>query len=341
MANPVNQKPQTAIERAKDAQRTAMSELGALIASKREAFALVAGKHFSPDRLIKLAQGALARTPALAECTKPSILVALMRCAELGLEPDAALPQRRMWLIPRRNKKLNGAKECTYIIDYRAQLQLARDTGLVSSIIAEVVFQKDAFEYLLSPEGESITKFRFAPDPFSDDRGPIRGYLAAARLQGGEVHVVAMSHKAMVEHMRQHAPANQGSVTGPWEDFPIDPAKPGNPAMGIKTVLRKLFNLLPAGQNEAAMRLQAKVAEEAEVEAGKATTAAAVDLDLGAAEAVDAGGGTAEEVAAALTSGGPAKPPPDDIPFETTAEEKARKDREAAKGPGREPGQEG
>lgn len=287
------QKPQnTALAR----QRQATTALATLIESKRDAFALVAGKFFDATRLVKLAQGALARNPALAECTPPSVLVALMRCAELGLEPDAALPQRRMWLIPRNNRRL-GAKECTYIIDYRAQLQLARDTGLVTSIVAEVVYEKDVFEYEQSPAGDSIVQFRFKPDPFADDRGKIRGFFAAARLQGGEVHFTAMSMKQMLDHKAQHAPSYDGRVTGPWQDFPAAADKPGNPAMGVKTVLRRLFNLLPAGQNEAAMRLQATIASEAEIEEGRKTVTqtAPVELDLGVAE-IETTPTTADEV---------------------------------------------
>jgi phage RecT family recombinase len=214
-----------------------------------------------------------------------------MRCAELGLEPDAALPQRRMWLVPRQNRKLN-AKECTYIIDYRAQLQLARDTGLVSSIAAEPVYEKDTFHYEMSPEGDSIVKFRFAPDPFADDRGKVRGYFAAARLTGGEVHFVAMSHKQMMDFRAQHAPSFSGKVVGPWEDFPA------NPAMGVKTVLRRLFNLLPAGQNEAAMRLQARVSEESEIEEGKSPATVAIDLGVSIEEPAATTDGQVEEVLA-------------------------------------------
>ena len=140
------------------AKREMMQSLSALIEKKRDAFAMVAGKHFDPDRLVKLAQGALARTPKLAECTPASVLVALMRCAELDLEPDAALPQRRMWLVPRWNSKLK-AQECTFIMDYRAQLQKARDSGLVKSLIAVTVHEKDPRPTLkYDATGESIAK---------------------------------------------------------------------------------------------------------------------------------------------------------------------------------------
>ena len=140
------------------APRRAGSTLAELIASRRESFAQVATKHYDPDRLVKLAQAALSRNQKLAECTPPSVLLCLMKCAELGLEPDSALPQRRMWLVPRWNSKLRGM-ECTYQLDYRAQLQLARDTGMVSSIVASEVRERDEWAYELSPAGASMTTF--------------------------------------------------------------------------------------------------------------------------------------------------------------------------------------
>lgn len=236
--------------------------LADLIAQKRDSFAKVAARNFDPDRLVKLAQASLSRNPAIAQCTPGSVMLCLMKCAELGLEPDSALPQRRMWLVPRWNKKVNdgrGGTECTPQIDYRAQLQLARDSGLVTSIIAAEVCEKDEFSFERSPEGESIAKFRHRPNVFGD-RGQVIGYYAAARLTGGEVHFVAMSRVQMETHRDRFAQkTREGKLVGPWaSDFD---------AMALKTVLRRLWNLLPAGESETARRIQERIAEEAEDEA--------------------------------------------------------------------------
>lgn len=235
------------------APRRAGSTLAELIASRRESFAQVATKHYDPDRLVKLAQAALSRNQKLAECTPPSVLLCLMKCAELGLEPDSALPQRRMWLVPRWNSKLRGM-ECTYQLDYRAQLQLARDTGMVSSIVASEVRERDEWSYELSPAGASMTTFSFKPKVFGD-RGQVVGYFAAARLAGGEVQVVALSRGDAERHRDRFAQKTKdGSILGPWSsDFD---------SMAIKTCLRRLWNLLPAGASQEAQKVQAAVAGE-------------------------------------------------------------------------------
>jgi len=310
-------------------------QLAKLIESRKEAFALVAGKHFSPERLVKLAQGALARQPELVKCTPASMLVALMRCAELELEPDSALPQRRMWLVPRWNSKLS-ALECTYLMDYRAQIQKARETGLVSSIVATEVRKNDRFELRFDASGGSITKFEFEPGGDGGvfaDRGEVIGYFAAARLEGGEVQIAAMSKRDAEAFRDKRAPrTRQEKIIGPWvSDFD---------AMAVKSCLRKLWNLLPAGKSEAARRLQERLQEETDIhEAGRSVQSTApIELDLGVP--TDAGADTADEVERALTGGetkgGPPAPSPagekqepaDDVNFETAEEEQLRIARE-------------
>jgi len=323
-----NTNASTAITR-NDPKKEKTNELARLIESRKGAFALVAGKHFQPERLVKLAQGALARQPKLSECTPGSVLVALMRCAELELEPDSALPQRRMWLVPRWNRELN-AQECTYIIDYRAQIQKARETGVVKSIIATEVRKHDHFRLTYDVDGVSITKFEFAPGgqggPFAD-RGDVIGYFAVARLDGGEVQIAAMS-KADAEAFRdKRAPTNRkGEIVGPWKsDFD---------AMSVKTCLRKLWNLLPAGPSDAARKLQESIATEEAIEAGRSVQATApIELDLGlpTGPALEPTDDAVERALAPTPAAGPAASgaPPDDVQFETAEEEKARLERES------------
>jgi recombination protein RecT len=299
------QRPPTAVEQALAVQRRKQKELAELITSRREAFAMVAGKHFEPDRLVKLAQGALARQPKLVECTASSVLVALMRCAELDLEPDSALPQKRMWLVPRNNKNI-GQKECTYIIDYRAQLQLARQTGLVASVVAMEVRERDIFNLYYDAEGTSIAKFDLhlgGNGGAFADRGLVVGYFAAARLESGEVQICAMSKKDAELFRDRHAPRYNRAIVGPWVDD-FDP-------MAIKTCLRKLWNLLPAGKSEAARKLQEQLETENQIADGTPVQATApIELDLGMPVET---GGMEESVERALGIDGLPGEPKDEV----------------------------
>lgn len=327
---------QTALAK-QDPKKQKINQLAALIESKKDAFALVAGKHFNPDRLIKLAHGVLARTPKIGDCTPASILVTLMRCAELELEPDSALPQRRMWLVPRWNRKLN-ANECTGIIDYRAQIQKARETGLVKSIVASAVCKRDRFDLHYDTEGISITKFEFEPDIFGD-RGERIGYFAAARMEGGEVQIACMSRAEAEAFRDKYGPKDRsGKLAGPWigGDDQFD-------EMAMKTCLRKLWKLLPAGKSEEARELQANLAAEGDIEEGRRSVQSTAPIDLGLGLPGDEQGETtADQVERALVAGAGGGEPPDDVPFETREEEEKRMAAEltqrVAQGPEREPG---
>lgn len=300
--------------------------LADIIAQKRDALAAVAAKNLDADRLVKLAQAAVSRTPDLAKCSPLSVVTALMRCAELGLEPNATLAQRRMWLVPRWNKKIGGL-ECIAQIDYRAEIQLARDTGLVEDVVAEEVRKNDSFTFERGDGGESLTKFTHRPLLFGD-RGEVIGYYAAAKMQGGAVQFFSMT-AAEVEEFRDHyAPRNRDDqITGPW----ASPRENERRAMAKKTCLHRLWNLLPAGKNEAALRLQERLAEETQQDLGAIeaevvspppgpTRTADVKAKVAAKLGKPAAPATHEEEVAALNAEQPEDEAPPEADAETAAE---------------------
>ena len=56
----------------------------------------------TPERFTRMVLSALSTNPKLAACTPKSFLGAMMRAAQLGLEPNTPLGQA--YLIPYRNK---------------------------------------------------------------------------------------------------------------------------------------------------------------------------------------------------------------------------------------------
>ncbi len=111
-----------------------------------------------------------------------------------------------------------------------------------------------------------------------------------------------MSLSEARDFMGRRAPKKKdGSVVGPWvTDFD---------AMALKTCLRKLWNLLPAGKSDAARLLQERMHVEADIEAGAKSIkdTAPVDLDLGFPD--DDANTTENEVMDALTGEVTKKPP--------------------------------
>src|SRR5438552_13330063 len=106
----------------------------------------VAPKHLSPERLMRVALMTISRTPALAECTPHSLLKSFMTATQLGLEVGGPLGEA--YLVPYWNNT-NGRRfrEAQFILGYRGMISLARRSGQIAYVEAQVVRQGDEFEF--------------------------------------------------------------------------------------------------------------------------------------------------------------------------------------------------
>lgn len=122
------------------------------IEQQSASFAQVLPRHVDPDRFARLVLTACKATPALMKCFateqgKTSVLVAAMQAAALGLEPNTLAEEA--WLLPSDNTGYDGVKrtEARLQIGYKGYLKLARESDLVSKIVARVVYENDHFDY--------------------------------------------------------------------------------------------------------------------------------------------------------------------------------------------------
>src|ERR1700751_4253441 len=69
-------------------------------------FQLALPKHITPQRMLRVAMTAIQNTPKLLDCDRHSLYAAIMKAAQLGLEPDGILGQA--YLIP-FDKSIKGA----------------------------------------------------------------------------------------------------------------------------------------------------------------------------------------------------------------------------------------
>lgn len=162
---------------------TGAEALVAIITSRKDAFAQVAPKHFSVERLVKLAHASLSRTPGLAQCTPTSVLVQLMRCAELGLEPNS--PLGGMHLVPFKNRRTNRM-ECQGIIDYRALVALARRSDQISAIAARAERLMEAADFDQRPAVEAEDAVAVPDDELGRKAVPVEDYQEQAAAPEGE-----------------------------------------------------------------------------------------------------------------------------------------------------------
>lgn len=203
---------------------------------KRDAISAVCSREMRPDKLIKMAAVALSRVKGLLDCTPLSFCTCVMQCAELGLTPGVL---GEAYLIPFRNNQ-NGTTECTLIVGYRGLLTLARRSGTMVSVAAEVVRKQDRFTYRLGFEPD----IEHTPsDDFDEKSNPITHVWAAATLKGGGRQLVVM-RKSEVDAIRAKS---RGKNSDAWQSF--------YPEMAKKTALRRLCKLLPLSP-EMAQRIE-------------------------------------------------------------------------------------
>lgn len=184
-------------------------------------------KFMDTDHFVRSALTEFRLNPALAECSVPSVLGYFMQAAACGLEPASMLGQ--CYPVPFFNNKTKQ-KEVVFIPGYRGLLSIARRSGEIASVDAQIVHEKDEFslEYGLEP--------KLVHKPFIDgDPGAMRGAYCVVRFkrEGEEPQMMYMS-KDDIDKVRRRSKA---ASAGPWVTDYEEMAK--------KTVFRRLFKWLP------------------------------------------------------------------------------------------------
>ena len=189
-------------------------------------------RHLSADRMVRVALTCYRLNPGLAECTPKSVLAAVVQCSQLGLEPGLLgqaylVPIKRQWKDD--SGRWHSQMECQFIPGYRGLIALARRSGEVTSIDAEIVYEQDEFELALGLEPRIVHRPRL-----DGDRGQPRLAYAIARFREGGFQFQWMTI-AQIETIRAGSKADDGF--GPWStDYD---------EMVRKTVVRRLCKYLP------------------------------------------------------------------------------------------------
>lgn len=192
----------------------------------KQQMALAMPKHMTADRLMRIALTEVRKVPALGKCNVQSFMGAIMQCAQLGIEPGAALGHA--YLLPFGNDKASdGLANCQLIIGYRGMIDLARRSGQIVSLNARSVHANDTFSYAYGLD-ETLKHV-----PGTGDRGDLTHVYAVAKLKGGGIQFEVMS-KADVLKVKASSKAGNN---GPWVSHFDEMAK--------KTVIRRLFKYLP------------------------------------------------------------------------------------------------
>lgn len=199
-------------------QQPADNFLAMLDASKGE-IAKLLPEHVKPERVLRVARTAWQLDDKLRACNPRSILSAVMRACELGLEPGGAL--RHAYLVPYKG-------DCQLILGYAGLLDLARRTGQYKAIETRVVHDADTFTLRYTPE----VVFEHTPC-LTGNRGAETHAYAYARLASGELAFEVMTRDE-IEAIRRRAPSANSPA---WRDFWGEMAR--------KVVLKRFLKRMP------------------------------------------------------------------------------------------------
>jgi len=267
--------------------------LKSLLEKNQKSIASLLPKHVTPARIIKTMLVAVNRNPALLRCTTASIFETIQRAAELGLDLSGTLGEA--YPVPFKNKlKLPDGKEvwleqCQLIPGYRGLAKLARQSGEIGRIEAEVVCEHDHFRY--EKGTDPVVEFR---PLITGDRGRPLGAYALIEVKGCGYQADWMT-AADVEKVRLKANSKDSPA---WRHHWNEMAR--------KTVFRRAAKWLPLSAEKSGALIQALEQDDLDFDFSEVSEAAAVEAEPGARTAALAN----------RLSGGAAK-------GETTAEEPA------------------
>ena len=206
-------------------QQTKVANIRALLERSKSQMAMALPKHLTADRLLRVAMTSIQKTPSLMDCTPQSLLACVMTCAQLGLEPDQFLGQA--YLVPFRDNK-KGVTTCTLIPGYRGYISLARRSGEMQTVSAQVVYSNDDFKLQYG-----INDILQHSPRMSGDRGePIGAYCVFKYKDGG--YSFDFLPTSEIEKVRKRSKA---ATDGPWVTDWDEMAK--------KTVIKRHAKLAP------------------------------------------------------------------------------------------------
>jgi recombination protein RecT len=230
---------------------------GSMIRTHADSFTAVLPTHIKPDTWVRLAQGALKKGKVvqiggekgteleLAALNNPAVFMAsLLDAARLGLEPGT----EQYYLTPR---KVKGRLEILGIVGYQGYIELMYRAGAISSVVAEVVYSGDKFDF--QPGRHERPDHQIDWD--AESRGTLRLVYAYAVMKDGATSKVVVLNRAAINKIKE---SSQGSSSeySPWQKHEA--------AMWLKSAVRQLAKWVPTSAEYVREQLRAQVEVAAE-----------------------------------------------------------------------------
>lgn len=181
-------------------KKTAKTGLTAYLtqdAVKKQINSVVGGKNGT--RFISSIVSAVQTTPALQECTNPSILSAALLGEALNLSPSPQLGQ--FYMVPFDNKK-KGCKEAQFQLGYKGYIQLAIRSGYYKKLNVLAIKEDELVHY--DPLEETV-EVNLIEDDIVREETPTAGYYAMFEYENGFRKTMYWSKKRMLAHAEKYS----------------------------------------------------------------------------------------------------------------------------------------
>lgn len=182
-------------------------------------FAKMLPEHFNSARFFIIVMNEFRRNPKLLDCSRASLIGALMQCAQTGLELG---PLQQCALVPYKG-------EIQFQIMYKGLVRLMWNSKEIEWINAEVVHENDKFNYQ-----QGLNPSLYHEPTLEVPGGKIAVYAVSRLINGGSMFKVLTSDEVGKVKKKSKAKVEAGKPWFDWED-----------EMWKKTALKRLGKLMP------------------------------------------------------------------------------------------------
>jgi recombination protein RecT len=196
--------------------------------------------HVKHETWMAVVFGSLRKNPELRDAATKnpgSLMNALATSARLGLDPGT----EQYYLTPRKTKT---GPEVLGIVGYQGIVELIYRAGAVSSVVVEVVRERDSFRYVPGRDDRPVHEINWD----ADDRGKLRLVYAYAVMKDGATSKVVVLNRRDIEHIKTYS-KGADSQYSPW--------RTNEPAMWLKSAARQLGKWVPTSSEYIREQLRA------------------------------------------------------------------------------------
>lgn len=168
-------------------------------AVKRQINQVLGGKRGT--RFISSIVSAVQGTPALKECTSPSIVNAALLGEALNLSPSPQLGQ--FYMVPFKNTK-KGCTEAQFQLGYKGYVQLAERSGYYKKLNVLPIKEGELIRY--DPLNEEI-EVDLIEDDLIREETPTVGYYAMFEYENGFRKTMYWTKRKMIAHADKYSAA--------------------------------------------------------------------------------------------------------------------------------------